>query len=449
MVEMSGPLAALARVSVPSADRLSELLLALGSAVFLAMIWRNWPQIGVACWLVVVAFVPCWLEVVAVVTFPPATVAGIFLLLVLSPLWPSVWCLGDWLGLGLFLTCLAPIAVNGSTRTAAFVVITHWAVGYALGRLIPSRVALDWVYRAVAVTFTLVSVGGLLEFAFSKNPFVLITAHNSDFHAWSGIQDRGGLARVEGAFGHSIAFGASVALAIPIALASRFQLRTRIVMVALMLGAEIVTFSRIGIACAVLGVSFTAMFAGDAISARLRGVLVALLFAGAAAAMPFLASTFESAGSEASDSASYRGDLTTLLPDISVLGLSPARHVAPNGDLFFGQFRSIDSAMMLLGLTYGWLALIAAAVALAAAVYLVVARQATPPTIAIAAHIPALLSVALITQYETFVFFLAGLAVSSQAHSMERQRALTAGRDVQPQIQSNPEREKGSAVSSW
>jgi hypothetical protein len=196
-----------------------------------------------------------------------------------------------------------------------------------------------------------------------------------------------------------------------------------------------------------LGVGFTALFAGDAMSSRMRAVLVALLFTGAAVVMPFLARTFESAGAEASDSANYRSDLTTLLPDISVLGLSPARHIAPNGNLFFGQFKSIDSAIMLMGLTYGWLALLATAVALAASVYAVVARRATGPTIAIAAHIPALLSVALITQYEIFLFFIAGLAVSSQAQALRRPETLTGGRGDDLRLHPNRQRAGASAVS--
>lgn len=48
-------------------------------------------------------------------------------------------------------------------------------------------------------------------------------------------------------------------------------------------------------------------------------------------------------------------------------------------------------------------------------IYLVFTRQAAPATIAVVAQIPNLLTVALITQYQIFFWFMVGLAVYSQA----------------------------------
>jgi hypothetical protein len=124
---------------------------------------------------------------------------------------------------------------------------------------------------------------------------------------------------------------------------------------------------------------------------------------------------FAEEGDAAAVSSDYRFDLIALLPDISLLGLSPAAHVNPAGVLFFsGFYYSIDSALIYLGLTYGMLAMIVAVVLFLTAVWPVLRGRATAPTIAVVALLPGLLTVALITQYAMFFWFCAGLAVTSQ-----------------------------------
>jgi hypothetical protein len=132
---------------------------------------------------------------------------------------------------------------------------------------------------------------------------------------------------------------------------------------------------------------------------------------------------FAAAGSEATDSAAYRGDLLALVGTMRPLGLSEAFHRSPTGVVSFGRFHSIDSALILQGLTYGWLSLVLVLVLLAAAAFAVVTGRASAPTIAIAAQIPAFATVALITQYSTMVWFVAGLAVFAEARRRSRPSA--------------------------
>jgi hypothetical protein len=135
----------------------------------------------------------------------------------------------------------------------------------------------------------------------------------------------------------------------------------------------------------------------------------------ALAAAPLLSQVFLAAGDEAANSAAYRGNLVSLVGDIGVLGFSSAFSRAPDGEVSFGAFNSIDSALILHGLTYGWASLAVALVLLAVAVVAVLLRRAAAPTIAVAAQIPALVAVALITQYATMFWFVAGFAVYAQA----------------------------------
>jgi hypothetical protein len=231
---------------------------------------------------------------------------------------------------------------------------------------------------------------------------------------WSAIQLRGGVARAEGAFGHSIALGAALAVSMPLVLVAPLRLWVRLAAVVLMLAAVVVTFSRIALVTSCLGLLLSVV-AGSELPRRLRALLVVAGAGVGAVAFPLVTQVFSAAGSEATNSAAYRLDLLSLVRYIDVLGSSSAFARAPDGSVSFGAFGSIDSALILQGLWYGWVSLAVALVLLAVAAAAVATRKATAPTIAIAAQIPALATVALITQYASMFWFVVGLAVCTQA----------------------------------
>ncbi|TWE11819.1 hypothetical protein [Rudaeicoccus suwonensis] len=397
-----------------SADKVSMLILVAGLLAIVLGVLATRPKLGVLAWFAVICFIPCWIEVTVKVSFSAAMVMAILLVLVLLPARPSYISVADWIMGGLFIAGLAPIAVHASTKTAAFDVLTQWLTGYLVGRTIAVRVGIDWIYRCVAVFFGIVAVLGLMEFATSWNPFLMLKMNNAAYLEWSPQQIRGGMLRVDGAFGQSIAFGASLALAIPLVLAAKIPWRHRMTIVTLILATEVVTFSRTGMMSAALAIGFSLLGRND-MTARLRALVVTATSLIVVIAVPLLLNTYADAGTEATGSADYRLRLTELIPDISTLGLSSVAHVAPDGTLFFGQFRSIDSEVILMGLTYGLLAVAIALALLLVGIYLVFTRQAAPATIAVVAQIPNLLTVALITQYQIFFWFMVGLAVYSQA----------------------------------
>jgi hypothetical protein len=419
-VEMSLRDLSAVNVAGASVDQMSiEVAAVLALAVTTLMV-RRAPRLGLAVWLAVVCFVPVWMGATVKVYLPPATAIGF---LVVASHRPNVrtLVLADVAVVSLLAACVLPFVVGASVLSAAFVAFAHWGLGFSLGRLLPGSVDLEWTYRCLALILTVVSALALLEFTLAWNPFVHLHASNSLFSSWSPLQERGGVLRAEGAFGHSIALSSSIALAIPVTLASTFSLRSRVLMTTCMLAAAVVTFSRTGMLCAALALAMSVMFLRDGLSARLRILIVAALGIVAAAVLPLVQGTFAAAGAEASGSAEYRAHLTSLIPDMSLFGQASNAHHTPSGELYFGNFRSIDSAVILLGLTYGALALAFAIGLLVTAVAAVVRGRATPPTIAVVAQIPSLATVALITQYAILFWFFVGLAICSQSKVATRQ----------------------------
>lgn len=407
-------------ITGPTVDRTLIVAVGLLAAVAAFFVLRRSPKLAVGVWIVVLCFVPVWIGINIGFNgsyFLPAAAALALLVTVsLLPVTSFRFSLIDGLVLLLVVFSLTSLLAGNPTIALgfAFSLATYFVIGYVLGRVAPLRVDPSWIYSAVAVAFTVVSVLALIEFFFVWNPFVLIHANNSMFVTWGGLQERGGVLRAEGAFGHSIALGSSLAIAVPLTLASRFSLPVRAGMVLLMLGATVVTFSRIGMITGLLGLVLSIVFMRDAISRRSRIVLTTCIAIGCAVIFPLVSAVFDDAGTEASGSADYRGDLLSLVGSMNLVGVADSARRDSTGQVYFGNFRSIDSQLILTGLSNGLIALILIVVALVGGIVLVVSRRATPPTIAAVAQIPAFATVALITQYSVFVWFVIGLAASTQ-----------------------------------
>jgi hypothetical protein len=394
--------------------------LALVLVVLLFVIAHRSPRLAVVTALLALCFIPVWIGVGigfnGNLFVPLGTLAALACGLALLPLRGFRFSLVD--ALLLFLVTLAASSLLTSDLSLAlsFLVtpFAYFVAGYALGRIASARVGLEFVYAAIAVIVTGVAVLAIIEFATGWNPFVQWRVGNSLFVAWGELQERGGRLRAEGAFGHSIALGATLALAVPITLASRFSFVARLCMTALLCVATVFTFSRIGIVCAFLGLALCAVFLRDRLAPRERAILLGGGAIVALALLPLVSTVFGEAGDEASNSADYRGDLVPLLEHANLVGFSDLVHYSATGALSFGDFQSIDSQLILTGLTNGSLALVAAAIALVGAVVLVLRGRAEPATIAVVAQIPALATVALITQYSITLWLVVGLAATSQ-----------------------------------
>lgn len=403
-------------LAAATVDRLSLLAAVAGAAAVLFASFRHSARWAACIWLVTVTFVPYWLGIKVLINLSPGSAIGILVLFSLVPVFPKRIHVADLLFSFLLLLAVLPIAVGAGTLTTVFLAVGEWGAGFLLGRLLPLTVGLDWLYDAVATVFSVVGAFALLEFFTGWNPFVKLTFGNPSWVLWTRLQDRGGVTRAEWAFGHSIALGACLALAVPLVIACRLPTWLRSTMLLLVTGGTVVTFSRLAIGSALLA-AILSVVALRTLSTRMRiGVLVGGVLVGLIASSSVL-SVFTEAGSEATDSSGYRLALTSLIPDFAFVGLSPAARVNEAGTLYFGSFRSIDSAVVLIGLTYG-LAAVGVVLALyLGAVGLLLRGRATPPVVALIAQLPALLSVALITQYTIVFWFFVGLAVTAQTQA--------------------------------
>jgi hypothetical protein len=433
-----------------SGDQVDSLIRLAGAAVLGALafvVMRRSPRLAVAAWLAVVCAVPVWSGIEVGVYFEPQVLMGLVVAAALVTVRRGDevrLTIGDVVMVAFVTSALVPVALGGATLDGVFVLLAQWSGAYVLGRLVGIRLPLPWVYGAVAVAFSCVAALAVVEFGTGWNPFLSFPGSGSLHATWASIQYRGGLPRTEGAFGHSIALGGSLALALPLALAAPFRAGLRLGMATLLLVACAVTFSRIGLGTAVLGVLLTVAFLRTGLSARSRALLAAGLVVAGAAVTPFVLRVFEAAGDEAADSAGYRARLLGLLSEVQVLGISPSHYRLPTGEAFFGSFRSIDSSFVLVGLTYGWIPLACLLTGAVLALAVVLSGRATPPTIALVAQLPAVATVALITQYSGWMWFLAGLAVASQAAG----RVGDAGSATAPD-DGAPDEVPGTHPSGW
>lgn len=402
-------------------------LLVAAGLVILAVSWlllRTKPRLGVALWIVSLTFAPVWLGLNVMAFWPIHTLVAAFVLSTLLPTRNWKTNVGDLLIVLILLANIIATLIGASTLSATFALLTQWALAFLLARVAASEVELPWIYGAVAVAFSIVAVLAVIEFATSTNLFVQFASGNSAYALWGQLQSRAGVLRVEGAFGHSIALGVSLALAIPLTLASRFPSAIKVMMALGMAAVSITTLSRTGMICSAAALVLSIIFGRDHLSTRWRASLLVMLTAGAVAALPYLRTTFEAAGDEASGSAGYRTDMITLIQGIEPIGLSSLFSKSASGEALFGNFQSIDSALLLIGLTYGLIPVVALISAMLVACWLVLRRRAAPATIAVVAQIPALLTVALITQYTMFFWFAVGLAFSGQAALRQADGAL-------------------------
>ncbi|GAB79036.1 hypothetical protein SAMN05421595_2896 [Austwickia chelonae] len=415
-----------------SPDRIAMLALA-GSllAVFSGFMWRR-PKLLAVTWILAVTFVPVWAGITVGIGFQPAAYVGLFVLALLftdreGRRLPLRWY--DLAVVVFFALCVVASQVGASTLEAATVPVVKWGVGYAVGRVLYARVGGDFLGRCLTVAFGVAAAMGIVESLSGTNIFFdfPMGKGNSAYRAWAVLQERAGYWRAEAAFGHSIAFGCSIAMALPLMVVSSFRPWVKILSGAVMAGALVLSFSRLSLIVAGVGLALTVLSPASGLSRRIRGWVLSGMALFAVVAMPFILATVDEAGSEAEESALYRGRLWDLADTVELFGLASSAHISPSGTLYFGQFRSIDNAVLLGAMTYGWLPIaLASAILLVGAVALLRGRYSAPLA-GVLAQTPGLFSVAFITQYEVFYWALVGMACAAAAESHEEHSS--AGQD--------------------
>ncbi|MET4637642.1 hypothetical protein [Mycetocola sp. 2940] len=387
-------------------------VLAVCGMVGAVLLFRAYPRIVIVVWAATLFLVPIWVGVQAGIYFS-ALVLVTVLAIASASLHGLRWTVVDTLVVTFVLLLLMATAIGGSTGGHLLIVLIDWMIPYAWGRVVLSRVDIHWVHGVLAGGAVLISVLALAEFVVGTNVFVAIDTANPQYLTWGELQPRGGVMRVEASFGHSIALGSSLAIASGFVAVARWPMWLRLLSLVVVLAAAGVTFSRIGIVGVFLTLLLAAAFLGAWMPRAFRIALVVLLAAIAAIGLPFIWNVFEQAGEEAAGSAEYRGNLVALLGDSSVLGITPSWTVLPTGETYYGSFQSIDNALILTALRFGLLPLGVLIAIVVVGLVTILRGRGTPASIALVAQTPALVSVALITQYADFLWFTVGLAVAS------------------------------------
>jgi hypothetical protein len=403
------------------------LLLAIGALIAAWYVARSSPRLVVAGWAAVCFVVPIWVGAQAGVYWSALTGVTLVALAAWSSttLAPSY---ADVLVVGFVVSVLAAFLVGGSTWGHVLIVLFGWLVPYAWGRFVSARIEADWLYSCIAVAATGAAVLGIIEFATGFNPFVGIMPGNGSWHTWHELQPRAGFVRAEGAFGHSIAFAGALAMSSVFVIVTRWPGWVRLACLTVVVTAVGVSFSRIGMITLAITLLLAVLLLGRWITRSMRLGIAVLLLVAAAAALPLLGDVFTQAGEEAGGSAEYRSDLVTLIRDMRPLGITTSWTVLPTGETYYGSFQSIDSELVLTGLRFGILPLLALVILIVACVLSLFRGRATPAAVAVAAQIPAFAAVALITQYGYLVWFLAGVAVT--AYKLDRADSISQpGRD--------------------
>ncbi|GEL94962.1 hypothetical protein [Cellulomonas composti] len=399
--------------ALSSVDGLAILLVLLALGAVFVVVVREVPLLGLCACLAFMCFVPPWVGGSFVVFVTPLTAAFLGSILAL------------WSGSGIrlrafdavMLLVLGVIAVSFVagfvTLERAFAAVFGWGVAYLAGRVLGMRVREDVVATVIAVAFGVVALLAILEFVTQHNLFVgLHLGGGAGYARWSGIRWRGGVPRVEGAWGSAIALGGGLAMSVPFVWCSRLRPALKAATLAAVGFAAVVTFSRIGMVSTVLAFVGCLVLLGGAVSPGFRRAAAALFVVGAAVALPLARDVFTAAGSEASNSADYRGDLLSLVPSMNWLGRTSEVTTDAAGETRYGAFGSIDSAPILLGLDYGILPLLVLLGAAVVAAVALVRANRSAALVAVVALLPGLTSVAFITQLTPMFWFVVGLAVA-------------------------------------
>jgi hypothetical protein len=408
---------AMVAVVVAGALRMANavgLLVAVGGGLILATCWGR-PRLALVVWLLSVTMVPIWISIHFLANVPFHCVVAIMAAAAtITRTRITVTVFDAYLGLFLAVS-LAAVLLAGSSDALWAQMLVRWGIPFLAARILVSATGIRFATDVIAFLFAIIGVLAVLEFLLLWHPFVGWNFATQEFGTWHRIQTRGGGDRSEWAFGHSIALGGSLALSIPFIVGSSFSRILKATFLISITAGIVVTASRSSLIAAALTAGICLLYVGKKRSARAAAVAITLM--AAVFVTPIFAPVFRAwvmgDSGEEHVSASYRDSLySTYLRAIEWFGTTSA---------FSGgsAVRSIDSAVLRIGLEFGWIVLVMALLPVALSAMRVITGRASLAEIAIVGQIPLFATVALITQYESLIFIVAGLAVQTTITARE------------------------------
>lgn len=403
---------------------------ALAAVVIVVLAVRNAPRAAFVAWTLTLFFVPVWVGISAGVFWAAITVLTMLLIVVNWSFVPLR--VADFWVAGFIVLTVGLHALEMVTLSALTIAVLEWVVPYVWGRVLLARVGTQWVTETIAVVAVVAAALAILEFVLHLNPFVLIPGSGVAHDTWSPLQERGTVTRVEGAFGHSIALGASLAMSVAFVVAARWKIVPKMLAIAAISTATVLSFSRAGIITLVLTMVLSTFFL-PGVSGWFRAAFAVLATVAAAIVVPGLGSVFGAAEDDLEVSGGYRNDLLVLLRQVRLFGNAGDWQTLVAGDHYLGYFaRSVDNALVVLLLRFGWIPTLLLMGALVSAATVAVRRQTrNPAAVAVVGQLPSLVVVALITQYGMFLWFCVGLALTWSFQPATSQTATRAQTDLQ------------------
>lgn len=311
-----------------------------------------------------------------------------------------------------FVALVAALALTGASMYGhSFVALGQWVPAYLVGRMIVREVGSDFLLRVVAIIFTGLSILAIIEFATQWNPFYATVPDSAQYAKIGAAQERGGVVRTEWAFGHSIALGNSLALSLPFVLAARLPRIFTVLGASTVLLATTLTFSRSAMISAAIAVVLAIWVGRNNLSTRARIYLVAACIAASLIAIPILTSVFEASSAETSRSAGHRVRLAGMLGDLNFVGTANG-YTESAGVFSWNGVISIDNSFIRLAVNFGALGAALVLLSIIPPIYRCLIRSASVADMSVASVVPALFTVALITQFGILFWLLLGLSAA-------------------------------------
>lgn len=370
------------------------------------------PRSALIIWLLSITMVPIWISVHVLATVPIYCMVAVIIVVFAVTFGSHHIEFSAFDAYLIAILGVASLAMDDVNRGVLAEMAVRWVLPYFVIRILAAAAGLQFTVDALSVLLAVVGGLAVIELFFAWHPFVNWSvdwnAKSPEFETWHLIQSRGGTDRSTWAFGHSIALGGSLVLAIPFIAHASFRIPWKVLMF-IAVGCGIITTGSRG---AMLAAALTGCLTMAYLAREQASRTVAVLVAAAATflvgphVMPIIEEWAAGSSTEEQVSATYRSYLyETYLPIIKWFGRCP--------DFFPGNtsLDSVDSAVLYLGVTWGWIITAMIVLPLFVVVARVVAGRGSVPEIALVGQIPLFLTVGLITQYQSMIFIVVGLAV--------------------------------------
>jgi hypothetical protein len=399
---------------------------AAGGCVLVAVL-RGRPRVALTAWILSIAMLPCWIGVSLAVYVVPiqSFIACIAIIVTIGKWWykPTKWDL--YFGMFLLVTLVA-VLFCGSSRGAWMTLVFEWGLSFLLARILISSAGTVFAINTVAVIFSLVGGFALLELLLTWHPFAgWPKMNNFQYLVWGNfVQTRDGADRSFWAFGHPIALGGALALSIPFVWRSTYARTVKAVMLAFVFSGILATASRGALITGIFTLTLCGISAVRTSTARAATFVLASSVA--VFIQPYLRTFAAGETTEERVSANYRSHIYAMYTDQIPLFGKSAMVMAPgvvNGapPLPGHPARSsIDSALLGLGLQFGWIVVAMFIIPLIVSALRIITGRASIAELSVVGQVPLLAFVALITQWESFVFFVFGFALQMAIEAKSR-----------------------------